>query len=92
MKQLILTRTIEDQILDSLTPAKVVVLLGPRRVGKTVLIQQLIGKLTESYLLLNGEDVEVRKRLAYRSVQNYLNLLGSRIEEVFYTPMSLSGI
>lgn len=74
----LITRSIESQILRSLTPNKVIVLLGPRRVGKTILINQIINQLTEPYLLLNGENVDVRKRLTYRSTQNYLNLLGSK--------------
>ncbi|HHB52715.1 MAG TPA: ATP-binding protein [Saprospiraceae bacterium] len=71
-------RSIEPQILKNLTPNKVVVLLGPRRVGKTILIRQIIDKITEPYLLLNGENIDVRKQLAYRSTQNYLNLLGTK--------------
>ncbi len=74
----ILTRNIEQQVLKSLVPNKVVILLGPRRVGKTVLIRQIIEQLTDPYLLLNGEDLDVRKRLEHRSKQSYLNLLGSK--------------
>jgi len=78
MIEKIIVRSIEKQILKSLIPNKVIVLLGPRRVGKTILINQLIEQITEPYLLLNGENVDVRKQLAYRSTQNYLNLLGSK--------------
>ncbi len=77
MKKYII-RSIEKQILKSLIPNKVIVLLGPRRVGKTILINQIIAQITEPYLLLNGENVDVRKQLAYRSTQNYLNLLGTK--------------
>jgi predicted AAA+ superfamily ATPase len=62
--------------LKNLIPNKVLILLGPRRVGKTVLIQQIKEKLTEPFLLLNGEDADVRKQLEHRSKQHYLNLLG----------------
>ena len=74
----ILTRSIENQVIKSLAPNKVVILLGPRRVGKTVLIRQIIERLEEPYLLLNGEDVDVRKRIEHRSKQHYLNVLGSK--------------
>ena len=73
---ILIQRLIEEQILKNLTPNKVVILLGPRRVGKTVLIKQLIKKLNEPYLLLNGEDFSVVEILARRSVQHYKNLLG----------------
>ena len=75
---ILLIRAIESQVLNSLSPQKVTVLLGPRRVGKTVLIRQVINQLSEPYLLLNGEDADVRQKLAYRSKQNYLNLLGDK--------------
>ncbi|MEM7009167.1 MAG: ATP-binding protein [Thermodesulfobacteriota bacterium] len=78
MPKIILDRTIKQQILKRLVPNKVIVLLGPRRVGKTVLINQLLEKTSEPYMLLNGENIDVRKRLEYRSTQNYRNLLGSK--------------
>lgn len=71
-------RSIEEQILESLIPGKVVVLLGPRRVGKTILLQQVIESLDEPYLLLNGEDFAVVDLLYRRSAQNYKNLLGDK--------------
>ncbi|NEN24896.1 ATP-binding protein [Cryomorpha ignava] len=73
----IVKRSIEKDVLKSLVPNKVVILLGPRRVGKTVLIHQILQQMSEPYLLLNGENADVRKKLEYRSTQNYLNLLGS---------------
>ena len=76
--QKILQRTIEPQVLSSLVPNKVIILLGPRRVGKTVLIKQLIKRFKEPYLLLNGENMDVVKTLSYRSTQNYINLLGTK--------------
>ena len=74
----LINRIIEQQVLKNLVPNKVVILLGPRRVGKTVLIQQIIEKLNEPYLLLNGEDFSVLEILSRRSVQNYKNLLGNK--------------
>ena len=74
----LLKRQIEEQIIGSLTPNKVLILLGSRRVGKTVLIHQVIEKLNEPYLLLNGEDFTVVEILARRSVQHYKNLLGGK--------------
>ena len=59
-------------------PNKVVVLLGPRRVGKTVLIQQILNRISEPYLLLHGEDQDVRRQLEYRSTQRYKNIIGGK--------------
>ncbi|MDX2304888.1 MAG: ATP-binding protein [Microscillaceae bacterium] len=71
----LIDREIERQILQNLIPQKVLVLLGPRRVGKTVLIKKLIDNLNEPYLLLNGEDFSVLEVLSRRSTQQYKNLL-----------------
>ncbi|MCG8326678.1 MAG: ATP-binding protein [Chitinophagales bacterium] len=74
----LLKRQIEDKIIDHLRPNKAVILLGPRRVGKTVLIQQILKRISEPYLLLHGEDQDVRRQLEYRSTQRYKNLLGNK--------------
>ncbi|GAB5554037.1 MAG: ATP-binding protein [Saprospiraceae bacterium] len=75
-----LDRIIKPQILESLVPNKVIVLIGPRRVGKTVLIERIIEQIEDPYLLLRGEDFSVYELLERRTVQNYLNLLqGKRL-------------
>lgn len=74
-----LARTIEPLISESLLPNKVVVLLGPRRVGKTVLIRQILERITEPYLLLNGEDIATRELFSRRSVENFLQLLDGKM-------------
>ncbi|MEQ8702699.1 MAG: ATP-binding protein [Phaeodactylibacter sp.] len=74
----LLKRAIEDEVIKYLRPNKVVVLLGPRRVGKTVLIQQILNKISEPYLLLHGEDQDVRRQLEYRSTQRYKNIIGGK--------------
>lgn len=61
-------RVVEGQILNYLKPNKVVVLLGPRRVGKTYLIRKILSETTEPYVLLNGEDVGTKELFARRSI------------------------
>ncbi len=74
------TRTIEKSLLQSLQPNKVIVLLGPRRAGKTVLLEKLIDKIEKPYLLMNGEDVLSIQSLERRSAIHYKNLLqGKRV-------------
>jgi uncharacterized protein len=74
-----LERAIKPQIVSYLLPNKVVVLLGPRRVGKTVLINQILKEITEPYLLLNGEDISTRELFLRRSVQHFLQLLDGKL-------------
>lgn len=60
-------RSVRAQIEKYLKPNKVVVLLGPRRVGKTFLIQQLLNETREPFVLLNGEDIATRELFSRRS-------------------------
>ena len=50
---------------------------GARRVGKTVLVKEILEKIDEPVLSLNGEDINVHDKLAIRSVENYRQILGS---------------
>lgn len=70
-----ITRIQEIELLKSLKPQKVTLLLGARRVGKSVLLQHLLNKYKRPYLYLNGEDQDTHKLLAQRSVSNYTRVL-----------------
>ena len=74
----IVERSIEKGILKNLVPNKVVVLLGPRRTGKTVLIKTLRSKLREPFSIWNGEDFNVQEQLSRQSISQYKNLIGSK--------------
>ncbi len=72
-----LVREISENIIKKLQPNKVVVIFGARRVGKTVLVNELLKSIDEPVLKLNGEDINVHDKLANRSVENYRQILGS---------------
>lgn len=72
-----LVRDISENIVKKLQSNKVVIVFGARRVGKTVLVKELLKKLNEPVLSLNGEDVHVHDKLAIRSIENYKQILGS---------------
>lgn len=74
---MIIIRKSLNLIKSKLTPGKVIVLLGARRVGKTFLIKEYLKTVDEKYILWNGEDFAVHELLNRRSVQNYKNILGS---------------
>jgi hypothetical protein len=67
----ILTRKIKTKLL----PNKIVLIFGARRVGKTVLIRQIIQDFEGKVLILNGEDDDSIALLNEKSVSNYRNLL-----------------
>lgn len=71
-----IARVALDLIQKKLQPNKVVVLLGARRVGKTILIEKVIESLNEKYLFLNGDDVESHNLLESQSTANFNRLLG----------------
>lgn len=73
----IIQRSLKNQLLSQFRPGKVLLLLGPRRVGKTFLLQQILAETTEPHLYWSGEDTELWKLLENRSVAHYRNLIGS---------------
>ncbi|MFA4924670.1 MAG: ATP-binding protein [Ignavibacteriaceae bacterium] len=73
-----INRILFNRIMSSLHPGKVVVLLGARRVGKTFLIKEIMNKVAEPYLFLNGEEFSTRELLERRTVKNYQNILGDK--------------
>jgi len=70
-------RNITKNIINKLKPNKVVIVLGARRVGKTVLVKKILNQLKEPFLSLNGEDINVHDKLANRTIENYKQLIGS---------------
>ncbi|OYU94882.1 MAG: ATPase [Bacteroidetes bacterium B1(2017)] len=71
-------RSIAKDLLKKLKPNKVLLLLGPRRVGKTNLVKELAANLgKEKILQLNGEDMATSSVLSQRTVENYKRLLGN---------------
>jgi len=72
----IFKRKIERQIEDKIGKNKVLLIMGTRRVGKTVLIQEIKTKFNGESLLLNTEDFDVQEILKNRTVANYKKLIG----------------
>jgi len=71
-----LKRSIEPMLMAAVKPNKVLILLGPRRVGKTRLIKRIQQTFQEPSLFLNGDDVDTHNLLETQSVANYSRLLG----------------
>jgi hypothetical protein len=62
-----------------LVPGKVVVLYGPRRVGKTTLVKKLLEGIgqNERILFVNGDDIIVRDYLESQSVNKLKDFIGA---------------
>ena len=69
-------RSIQSLFEKNLRPNKVLMLIGPRRVGKTSFIRNYLRAFKpEEILSLNGEDVLDASLIQERSVANYSRLL-----------------
>ena len=72
-----LQRKISDSVIQNLRPNKVVVLLGSRRTGKTILLNTILGQLNEKHLLLNGDDFTTITLFEPRTVEHFKSVLGN---------------
>jgi predicted AAA+ superfamily ATPase len=59
-----------------IAPGKVVVIYGPRRCGKTTLVEKFTENLKEKYLFVSGEDITVSEYLASQSLEKLKNFVG----------------
>ncbi len=67
-------RILEDKIIKRFGNGKVILLIGPRQVGKTTLFNKLLeGK---EYLFLNGDDPTVRKILSNPNLEQLKSIIG----------------
>lgn len=71
-------------------PGKVVVIHGPRRVGKTTLLKKYL-EGEKNYLFVTGEDIFVRDFLSSGSVDQLKDFIGTKellvVDEAQYIPM-----
>jgi uncharacterized protein len=70
-------RSVSKLINQNLKPNKVVILLGARRTGKSVLIRNIISALPEKHLFLDGDDFTTLNLFQPRTIENYRSLLGN---------------
>lgn len=72
---MVIPRIAIGNILKKLDKGKVLVLYGPRRVGKTTLIKELLSLQKDKHLLLNGDELSVRESLSSQDKQTLTELL-----------------
>ena len=79
-----------ENLKGALAPNKVVVLYGPRQVGKTTLIQRFVRENDPEALVVSGEDINAREFLASESVEKLRSLVGRRrtlvVDEAQHVP------
>ena len=73
---MIIQRFLLSQIKAALTPGKVVVLYGPRQVGKTTLAKDLISQVSLNCQFVNADELIYREALASQSRHRLGEVLG----------------
>lgn len=57
-------------------PKKVIIVYGPRRCGKTTLLEKFLEQVKETSLLVNGDDIFVQEYLSSQSITKLKNFIG----------------
>ena len=66
------------RLAEAVAPGKVVVLYGPRRVGKTTLLRRYVRDHAPDAMVVTGEDIAVREYLESQSVAKLREFVGGR--------------
>ena len=74
-----ISRLSTSQLKKKLQKGKVLVLYGPRRVGKTTLIKEVLSKQHVKYKLLNGDELTTRESLSSQSQQILSEVLDDNV-------------
>jgi uncharacterized protein len=69
-----ISRQLQSKVASKMGKGKAIIIIGPRQVGKTTLIKNVIGNQT--HLFLDGEDPVVRKRLTNPNTQELKAIIG----------------
>jgi uncharacterized protein len=70
-------KRIYDNLEQLIKPNKVLVIYGPRRVGKTTLIQQYLSHTSLKHRLFTGEDIRVQQVLSSHHLDNIKDFVGN---------------
>src|SRR3990167_5373838 len=70
-------RELYKKILQFLQPNKVVVIYGPRRVGKTTILNQVLNSQEKKTLFVDGESENTRRRLSVGDTDLLKEFVGS---------------
>jgi len=71
-----ISRAIANSIQKRLKDEKAIILLGPRQVGKSTLLQQLSSKFAKPVMWWNGDDADIRTILSNTTATSLRSLLG----------------
>ena len=82
-------RYLSEKIQERVGSGKAIVVIGPRQVGKTTLIESILQ--TKDYLLLDGDDPKTRTLLTEPNTEQIRTILG-KYKFVFINFSELKGL
>lgn len=71
-------RILLDKLKEEVQPGRVVVIYGPRQVGKTTLLKKYLEDIDAPFAFYNGEEIETQKLFTVQSVAKYQSLLAGK--------------
>jgi predicted AAA+ superfamily ATPase len=79
-------RTIQNQLKEKLFKGKATLLMGPRQVGKTTLLQEIVKPYQNKKIWLSGDDISDRERfINVRFSATFLNAYPVTETKVIHT-------
>ena len=70
-------RLLYENINVNLDKGKAIIIIGPRQVGKTTLVKQIISRLKRKTLFLNCDEIEAKNALSTHSLSKLRDIIGS---------------
>lgn len=64
------------RLKELVSPNKAIIIYGPRRCGKTTLINKFLEEIKGKYLLANGDDIAIREYLSSQSIAKLKDFVG----------------
>jgi uncharacterized protein len=74
----VISRTIHKKIEEKLFKGKVILVMGPRQVGKTTLVKQIVASYENDIIWLSGDDTNDRERLSNTSLPTLKTLISNK--------------
>lgn len=71
-------RILLKKLKEKSQPGKVIVVYGPRQVGKTTLLKKYLENISGPLAFYNGEDLETQKLFTAQSIAKYKSLLSGK--------------
>jgi len=68
-------RIIKNNFIEKIKPGKVIVLVGPRQVGKTTLVKEIASELSDNKLFISGDEIKYHEYLSSQSKMKLAELV-----------------